>query len=486
MFEESRWSNDDHPKEEGKNKNTYTISDIDLNNIDLISGSKFAVTFIVSTAFFLLPINWKGQTTTPLDASVSFITDTFPFLVELFILFLLLQSGVLTILSILHSKKNIKLNSTVAERLDLPYWQTSTVFAVLRIVSIPIGFMIFLDIGPAWLLSSDTAGLLWNDIMPLVVVVIPIGALFVNYMSELGGLEFVGTLARPAMKPMFHLPGRASLDAAASWFGSFSVGYYLTRNVFDRGGYHKRDVFVICTCFATASIGTLAVMSGILGLLPNFFTMVAGYMFCTFFVGFIVIRIPPLSTIPKEYIVEPNPERKFSGSILDYLRVAVSEATKQAEAGDTVVRTTVSGFVDGIKLTATLTGTVLVIGLLALSINAYTPTFEIIASPLVPVIDLLGIPQPRTAAVAILVGFAEVIVASSVAANAALVTKFYVIILVASQAIFFAAPAPMMMDMFDDIPIRFRDLVILFVIRTLLLIPTAAAVTHLFLLLNLI
>jgi hypothetical protein len=35
------------------------------------------------------------------------------------------------------------------------------------------------------------------------------------------------------------------------------------------------------------------------------------------------------------------------------------------------------------------------------------------------------------------------------------------------------------MDMFKDVPIRFRDLVALFVMRTIILVPLIAAITHL-------
>ncbi|MFC6764414.1 hypothetical protein [Natrinema soli] len=58
------------------------------------------------------------------------------------------------------------------------------------------------------------------------------------------------------------------------------------------------------------------------------------------------------------------------------------------------------------------------------------------------------------------------------AVGTGLITKVFV---VSSQAIFFAASAPMVVDMFDDIPIRFRDLFLPFVMRTIILIPITKA-----------
>jgi hypothetical protein len=36
----------------------------------------------------------------------------------------------------------------------------------------------------------------------------------------------------------------------------------------------------------------------------------------------------------------------------------------------------------------------------------------------------------------------------------------------------------MIMDMFSDVPVRFRDLVALFVMRTIILVPLIAGITH--------
>lgn len=52
-------------------------------------------------------------------------------------------------------------------------------------------------------------------------------------------------------------------------------------------------------------------------------------------------------------------------------------------------------------------------------------------------------------------------------------TQAFIVSVVSSQAIFFAASVPMMINMFDDIPIKFRDLLVLFALSTIILIPVA-------------
>ncbi|MFC6727030.1 nucleoside recognition domain-containing protein, partial [Halobium palmae] len=160
----------------------------------------------------------------------------------------------------------VSASDRTARRLDLDYWETTPAFLLLRVLAIGVSAVLFFELGPALLHERAVGGLVWGTIVLSVVVIIPLGAVFVNLLVELGGLEFVGTLARPLMRPLFRLPGRAALDSVASWIGAFTVGYYVTYNVFHRGGYHKRDVFVIATCFAPVSIGFVGVIVSTVGL----------------------------------------------------------------------------------------------------------------------------------------------------------------------------------------------------------------------------
>nr|WP_232833757.1 hypothetical protein [Saliphagus sp. LR7] len=182
--------------------------------------------------------------------------------------------------------------------------------------------------------------------------------------------------------------------------------------------------------------------------------------------------------MPEEYVAEPNPETPFEGAPVDYLRFGLSEAVAKAEEGGTIVGASVRGFIDGLKLAVLILGTILSIGLAAVVIAEFTPTFEIIAQPLVPVIELLGIPDADVVAPATIIGITEMFIPALLVAEAAPMARFFIAVLSISQLIFFSAVGPMMMDMFSDIPIRFRDLVVLFVLRTIILVPVIALMTH--------
>ncbi|KYH24668.1 hypothetical protein HAPAU_36510 [Halalkalicoccus paucihalophilus] len=125
-------------------------------------------------------------------------------------------------------------------------------------------------------------------------------------------------------------------------------------------------------------------------------------------------------------------------------------------------------------------GTILSIGLAAVVLAEHTPVFDVISQPLVPVIELLGIPDAEIVAPTTIIGITEMFIPALLVAEADAMARFFIAVLSILQLIFFSAIGPMMMDMFSDVPIRFRDLLLLFVLRTIILVPVIAAMTYLF------
>jgi nucleoside recognition membrane protein YjiH len=452
-------------------RSARSIDELDLHDIRGRPVFKFVTAFLIGAVFFLVPVPYQGQVTVPFDIVVSTITEGAPDAVGVYALAIIVAGGVLTTAA--------KLGSSTVAGYDLSYFETSTAFWLLRLAGLVLAPVMFFKLGPAWLHTPGTGGLMWGTLVYSVGVIIPIGAIFITIFVELGGLEFVGTLARPVMKPLFKIPGRAALDSLASWVGSYSVGLYVTRNVFEQGGYHKRDVFTIATCFSTVSIGFVGVVAATLEILELFPLVFAAYFVCVVVTAAILVRLPPISTVPEEYIAEPDPEVAFSGGPTEYVRLALSEAVKKAEEGESFTAAATRGFVDGLKLTSLILGTILAVGLGATLLSANTPVFDILGRPLTPVIAALGIPDAATVAPATIVGITEMYVPVLLVTETALKAKFFVAVLAVSQLIFFSSVGPMTMDMFSDVPVRFRDLVALFVMRTVILVPLIAGLTHL-------
>ena len=102
-------------------------------------------------------------------------------------------------------------------RFDLSYFNTSAPFLLFRVLGGVFAILIFFELGPPIILEEATGGLMFNTLVAAVAVIVPIGAVFITLFVAFGTLEFIGTLARPLMRPLFRVPGRGALDAIASY-----------------------------------------------------------------------------------------------------------------------------------------------------------------------------------------------------------------------------------------------------------------------------
>ncbi|KDE59158.1 transporter gate domain protein [Halostagnicola sp. A56] len=476
MLRQEAWRSDNETWEETEPQEKR-IDEESFTTLERIPFLRFAIVLLLGGAFFVLPVPWNNTVTVPFDIVATLIEDAASQYVLALSWLMVVGAAAMTTIAELHNRDFVGLEDGTVERLNLELWETNLVFWLLRIIGAAIATGFFFDVGPAMMLAPNVSGVVWGTLILSIVIIIPLGSIFVNLLIECGALEFIGTLARPVMKPLFKLPGRSALDAAASWAGSFAIGFYVTRKVFDRGGYNKREVFIICSCFGTGSIGTIGVFAAAYDMLHIFPVILFAYLIAIAVTAAITIRIPPLSRVPAEYISEPTVESNLTGSVTDYLRLAVSEAVEEAK-GTSTPRAGWRGLVDGIVLTATITGTVVSVGTLVLVLYHNTELFQIVSAPVEPVIAAFGIPNADVVASAVIIGFADMYVAALTAVELAPMAQFFVVIIVSSQILFLAATGPMMMDMFTDVPVRFRDIVAVFTVRTLVLIPVSAALTH--------
>ena len=74
-------------------------------------------------------------------------------------------------------------------------------------------------VGPAAIHSSATGGLVFNDLLPVLLCVFVFAGLFLPLLLNFGLLEMIGTLMTKIMRPVFRLPGRSAVDCIASWLG---------------------------------------------------------------------------------------------------------------------------------------------------------------------------------------------------------------------------------------------------------------------------
>lgn len=337
-----------------------------------------------------------------------------------------------------------------------------------------VAIMIVTGSGPAAVLDPAVGGLMFGKLVASVAVIVPIGALFITLFVAFGGLELVGTLARPVMRPLFRVPGRAALDGIASFVGSYSVGLYVTNKMYLESRYSAREATVIATCFSTVSLGFFAVVASTLDLLPYFGLLVLVVSAVTILLAAILCRMPPLSRIADTYVGEPIPEPEVTGRLLT---AAMRSGRERAAESDSVARESGRGLLDGLRLAIIVVPAILTLGVLAILVANETPLFSWLSAPVEPLITLFGIPDSSVVAQATVIGISEMFLPALLAVEAALPAKFFVAAMSLTQIFFFSATIPLLLSL--ELPVKLWHCVVLFVMRTLICIPVLAVITHL-------
>jgi nucleoside recognition membrane protein YjiH len=135
------------------------------------------------------------------------------------------------------------------------------------------------------------------------------------------------------------------------------------------------------------------------------------------------------------------------------------------------------GFVDGLKLALVILPTILAVGLLAILLAENTPIFNWLGKPIEPILALLGLPDVEIIAPATLIGITEMFLPALLVTEAAVAAKFFIAVLSISQLLFFSAVIPLLLEI--DVPVKLRDTIVLFLLRTVIAIPIVALITHL-------
>ncbi len=443
---------------------------------------RFIASGSIGLAFFLLPVPWDGRLTVPFDIAVRWITEGAPGILAVYCLSVIVLGAAATLVarSASGASSGGGLPSDAGRgTVFLFRFRTTGPLAALRLLGVPLAIVYFFRIGPDALLQPDVADLMWDTLVFNVGVIIPVGAVFLLLFVRYGFLEFVGVLMRPVMRPAFRLPGRSALDSLTSWVGSYSVGLYLTRQLFREGYYNRRETYAIVTCFSTVSIGFVAVVVQTLELLHLFTVIFIVYFISIYLLTAILVRAWPIARVPEDYLGESRREPVAAEPGRGLWREAWQHALKQAEGSSGVLRTIRDGLTDGVQLAGTILGSILAVGTAALLLAQGTPVFEWLGAPIVPLLSLLGIPDADLVGPAVLVGITEMYIPALLVTDAELPARFFVALLSITQLIFFSSLGPMVLDMFQDVPVRAWELVALFLIRTAILVPLLAGVTAL-------
>lgn len=423
-----------------------------------LSMMKFFIFSAIGIFMFFVPITVGEKSTIPLDHLVTWVNTTFSAAVPYYAFIVILLGAIYPFY-----RKTWNKNST------------TIVFSLLKVLGVIVALMLLTKIGPAWLFEPSMGPFLYEKLVIPVGVLVPIGSVFLALLVGYGLLEFFGVLLQPIMRPVWKTPGRAAVDAVASFVGSYSIGLLITNRVFKEGKYTIKEATIIATGFSTVSATFMIVVAKTLGLMEVWNTYFWTTLVVTFLVTAITVRLRPLRTVSDEYYEGKGvPEEPVTENRLQTAWTGAMSASREAPS---LGKNILDNLLDGFIMTMGILPSILSVGLLGLVLAEFTPVFDFIGYIFYPFTLILQIPEPMLAAKASAIEIAEMFLPALLVTEAPMITKFVIGVVSVSAIIFFSALIPCIMS--TEIPISLRKLVVIWIQRTILTLIIVAPIAHL-------
>lgn len=424
--------------------------------------------FLLGSAFgilvFLVPIPQGESFTTLLDFLKTAIKDFMGVSMNYIIVAILVFSAAMGIVDLVAKPDFIRKNPYMMKA-----FHTTPFYLGSKILGAVFACMIVFGFGPEAVTSADT-GVTMLDLCNTLLCIVVAFSFILPFLTDCGIMEFLGVLLRPVVRPLFHVPGRASVDLIASWFGASNAAVILTREQYMKGFYTKREAGYIMTNFSLVSIPFCLMIANTVSV-SNMFP---AFYLCICLVGVILavigIRIPPISTIPDTYQEKAgkqlNEDLPSDTKLLPYALELSCKRAEEFTAGKVIS----SGMEVVVGMFFDLVPVVMAWGMVALIIATYTPVFQWISYPIGLYLQLFGVEEAFAVAPAALIGFTDMFIpALLITGVASFKTRFIIGVLSLVQIIYMTEVGAIIIK--SEIPLNFWKLLIIFLERTLIAIP---------------
>lgn len=431
-------------------------NEIETKSGDASSRLKFIFMSLFGIFMFFVTFEFNGKSSIAIDHLSNLLKENVPLLVDIYVLIIVAFGAAYPFFKKTWNKDKI-----------------TTFFSICKVLGIVFTVLVLFKIGPSWLMNPDMGPFLYKNLLVSVGILVPIGSIFLQFLVGYGLLEFFGVLMQPIMKPIFKTSGRSSLDAVASFVGSYSIGLLITNRVFKDGKYTVKEAVIIATGFSTVSATFMVVIAKNLGLMDiwNF------YFWSTFVITFAVtaltVRIPPIRTKPNTYYKNQTgaAEEKYSGNLF---KIALTEGLKATDKSAPLLTGIKDNLKDGLMMAANILPTGMTLALAGLVLSEYTPVFDFIGYIFFPIFKVFNIPEALLASKACALSIVECFIPTLLVTSSPLITKYIVGVVSVSAIIFFAATVPCILG--TEIPVSIKDLVLIWLERVILTVIIAGIV----------
>ena len=448
-----------------------------MKKFSLSTWLYFMIPSILGVILFMIPLKfgdeWKVPVAKLADILSTAIEPAMPMAAMIVIIIAAIGSVLFLFVRQNHSKPSFIINLFKVS----PFW------TITRVIGAIFAVMVTFQIGPEAVWNENTGGLLLapDGLVSFLFTIFFFAGLLLPLLLNFGLLEFFGTMMMKIMRPVFKLPGRSSIDALTSWIGDGTIGVLLTSKQYEEGFYTKKEAAIIGTTFSVVSITFSLVIIDTVGMSAYFPQFYGTVLLTGLVLAFIMPRIYPLASKKEEYI----DKRPFTGDeeklpegynvFTHGLENALETANKSRSLGKVVA----DGMKNVLDMWIGVAPVVMAFGTVALILAEYTGIFTFLGKPFEPILMVLGIPEAAAAAQTMVVGFADmflpVILADGVITSE--LTLFVIATVSVVQLIYMSEVGGLLLG--SKIPVNFLDLVVIFLLRTLIALPIVAGIGHL-------
>jgi nucleoside recognition membrane protein YjiH len=411
---------------------------------------KFLGFSLFGVFMFFCPITIGSRSTIPVDHIITFITGNWLEGAKIYILIVMYCGAVLPFIRKTWNKDAM-----------------TVFFSAAKVCGAVIGTVLYFKLfsGLQWLWRPDFGPFLFEKLAMPVGLVIPIGSVFLAFLANFGLMEFTGVIMTPIMRPVFRTPGRSAIDAVASFVGSYSIALIITNNMYRQGKYSTREAAIIATGFSTVSAAFLLVVARTLNLMEHWTLFFWVSLTVTFVVTAVTTCIWPLNSYPDTYFgKKPNPDADYRGNRWKH---AWETGVKVGGQAEPLLKMTLTNLKAGLNMAFAVIPSITSVGLLGLVLAEYTPLFDYFGCVFYPFFAVFGISDPALAGKAAAMSLPEMFLpALLIAKNATPLLAFVIAVVSISEILFFSASIPCIMG--TDIPIKLRDIVIIWFERVAL------------------
>ena len=435
----------------------------------------FMIPSLIGLLLFMTPIKYDDALTIPIAIISKGLQHLIGDSITLIVTIIVLLTAALTLLCKLFNPSILQKSPFIYGLLNV-----SKTWVIIRVLGAIFITATYWKIGSEMIYSGNTGALVLNDLLPVLFCVFFFAGMLLPLLLNFGLLELFGTLLTKVMRPVFNLPGRSAIDCMASWLGDGSVGILLTSKQYEARFYTQREAAVIGTTFSAVSITFSLVVISQVKLEYLFLPFYLSVCIAGLVAAIIVPKLPPLRNkkdvyidgTPREEADEKTPEGHH------VLSWGLHQALTRAANAEGFKHTFKDGLKNVIDMIFGVIPVIMAIGTIALMIAEYTPIFDYLGMPFIPLLELLQIPQAEQASTTIVVGFADMFIPSILAASIETdMTRFIIAAMSVTQLIYMSEVGALLLG--SKIPVNIAELFIIFILRTLVTLPVIAGIAHL-------